>query len=562
MRVSLPLLRGTVLGALLLVGDRSMHAAEKSAEQGRGLSFAASALESQNNLGSTMLTSSGDNARFAASHMLLIHEQGQPLLDRVAPLLTARLQSCQAIAQIDSEAVSVKTESALAAGARAPDLFLSLELPRIKESGLVTRSLEATVVASLGNAPWQSHHTIVDDTTPPLVQFHWDGRLEHKSTMRGLETPRYRSVAEDMAKEFGNSLSNTLVKMSLDHGALPVLPDYLYGPFHPAATPAFLEKLRAKQAFSYFGLLTHNETFWKFQLGRNPAPRLQAIVDQLMAEQWKPETVLLTNSPACFIRAQRGDLRLEIFSPTDADPSLPTELDESRPLEFVAHVREPFSRAEREGALDKLLSDHASPETVMLFSRLYSGRQRQRFYELLESSRLASSAGYLSLARARLEQKNTNAAVNALIRAKALLVALPDPATAESQIQSLSKEIADSLRLPVTVDTYRQLGFIEISNAPQTISAQVSPGEPLRLFSTTDTGEPRTLCLQINAPPGKRSPPVFPWASIQTHGQGRSMTSSSLGPNRTIHLSHQPYALTIRVTPSGNLLKCEVSVEK
>jgi hypothetical protein len=407
---------------------------------------------------------------------------------------------------------------------RAPDLFLRLKLDHIHEEGWITRSLQATVKASLGTAPWQSNHSIIDDTTPPLISLQWTAELRHDGQVKGVETPKYRSAAADIANQLANAVTNEILKLAREHGTLPRLPDDLYGPYRPAPNLPLPAELKAERACSYYGLLTHNETFWRLHATTNPVPQLEALMRQLAAAQWRTETLELTNSPHYYLRAKKGDAALEVFNPSAyTQPEINAAPPQS--LDLIAHYREPLARAERSAALDPLLSSQTPVDTLLLFQRSYSSPQRSRLNELLEQNPTASPDACLILARDQLARKQTNSAITMLVRAKALAKALGDNSGVESKVDSLAREIRPKGRLPleVTPDIYRALGFAEITNAPQKLEIEKALGSPVMLFSVDDNGQAWTLALRVDPPAGQSS--LAAWTCTQT-APGRLSTSS------------------------------------
>jgi hypothetical protein len=292
----------------------------------------------------------------------------------------------------------------------------------------------------------------------------------------------------------------------------------------------------------------------------------EAAVRQLASEGWQSSTVELQNPQGCYLRATRGDARLEIFNARGA--GFRSGPDSDGPLEFVIHYRQPFSRAEREAALERLLTGSVPVETLQLFARMFTPSQRDRFYARLEMNPASSPEGYLSLARMHLQRKETNNAVRRLIGAKALLATLTDPSKMESQIDAIAKEISPRkpLTLTVTAQTYRDLGFLEITHAPQSLSVDKDVNDPLALFSIAD-GAPRTLCLRLQPGPGANSTSSFQWSCIQTQPQTRSISSSGFDlarrPTWEQTFSHHEFLikLTVASVNQGAQLRYTVQVE-
>ena len=152
--------------------------------------FHAGKTESRNSMTSSTSSSSSDNARFNARRVLfLTNNHPHPLSRRIHSLASSGLKDS---ALIDSIETPPPTPSQKNEG---PDLFLRIDLVELKEDGVLSRSLKAVVTASLGTAPWQSHHFTQNSSTPPLVQFHWNATLDHQSTFSGIRSDRYEDAS-------------------------------------------------------------------------------------------------------------------------------------------------------------------------------------------------------------------------------------------------------------------------------------------------------------------------------------------------------------------------------
>jgi hypothetical protein len=476
--------------------------------------------ESRSNVSSSTTTVSSDNSGFNSRRVLFINGSTHPFSQRIGNLVVERLKNFPQIEQV--EVANSRTN--LFDGAEAPDLFLRMELVELKEGGVLTRSLQATLTASLGNAPWKSSHDTSDATSPPLVKFAWNATVENETTFSGIRTDRYAAAVENIADELTKGVSNQLQSLSAKFPPLPALPLEFYGPYQPVSDFDFLKEVLAQRMDSYHGLLTHNETFWKFETTTNPLPQLQRIISLMEAAQWKGEYRDLTNTYDHYLSFRRDGEELEIFRQRDETAHFSLQEKPPTPLQFIAHYRKPFTKTEREAALEMLFAQPNSLENLLPFQNLFSSGQRERFYALLEKTPVASPRACLQLAEHYLHRKQTNDAVNMLIRAKALTATLNDYSTVESDIAAMAKKISPkkTLKLEVTPDAYRDLGFLEITNGPQTFELERAPGQPVLLFTTGVRG-PVAFCLNIR-PPQKDS---YPWMLIESREGSRTSSSSN-----------------------------------
>jgi hypothetical protein len=501
------------IGLIFFLRQRAVRA--KAATTATGASLNVGKTESRNNMTSGTSSSSSDNSTFNARRVLLLtNSNPHPLSQRINSLVAQGLKDSAQIEKIET--------GNLSSGAEAPDLFVLVEVIDLKEEGVLSRSLKATVTASLGGAPWESRHHVQSHGTPPVVQFNWNATLDHESTFSGLRTDRYKESATDIAAQLLKGMTNEIKNLSKKFPPLPGLPAEFYGPYEPVADFAFLKEAKAQRAYSYYGLFTHNDTFWKFQTATNLVPQLQRIADQFEAAGWKADSTSLTNTYDHYLRFRQKDAELEIFR-AERNRLDPTALDKKEnAIEFIAHYRKSFSDAEREAALEKLFTTNSPLETLLPFQNSFFQKQRERYYAILEKAPASSPRSSLLLAEVYLQRKNTNAATKMLLRAKAL-DAMLDSSDLESKIDALAKKISPKakLKLEVSPEIYRELGFLEITNSTQSFELERPFGQPVLLFTEGDRG-PRTFSLNIHAP-RKGS---YPWSMIERQGYGRSSSSS------------------------------------
>ena len=553
--IALSLVGLVLIARLLGIGFGS------KANGGAFFNFNVGKTESRSNTSSSSTSSSSDNSGFNSRRVFFVNGSAHRLSQRIGTLVAQRLKDSPQIERFDLE----KSPAILLEGAESPDLFLRINLTELKEEGIFPSSLKATVTASIGSAPWQSSYYSQSSTTPPLVHFTWNATLEHETTFSGIRSDHYAAAAQNIADELTKGISNQLSALSAKYTPLPELPRDFYGPYQPVGDFDFLKEFKARRAYSYYGLLTHNETFWRFQTATNPVPQLQRIISQLEAAQWKLSTASLTNTEDYQVRFRQDDVELEIFRLRADRTDLPLSGKKESATEFVVHYRKPFSQTELEAALEKLFVEHTSIETLLPFQHSFSAKQREKFYALLEKTPTASPRATIQLAENYLHRKETNAAVNMLVRAKAMTTTLNDYSALESDIETMAKKISpkQKLKLEVTPETYRDLGFLEITNAPQMFELERDPGQPVLLFTIGERG-PEAFCFTIR-PPQKGS---YPWTMIESReGVRSSMSSSFTVPvkgNWEQSFTFEKHSLKVAVLPlhDGKRIKVTVQTER
>jgi hypothetical protein len=458
-------------------------------------------------------SSASENSTFTARRVLLYSDNPHPLCRKIVAHLEQELKDSPFIEQLQlTDQPYINTN-----GGPAPDLFLSVDLAELKHSGVVSSTMKARVTASLGNTPWQSSYYTSDATTAPRVSFAWNASVDSETTFTGVRTDRYADAARSIAGDLAKNILKQIEDLAGKYPAAPELPREFYGAYQPVADLDCLKEFHARRVGSYSGMLTHNETFWSFPTATNPVPQLAGIVRQLEAAGWKITDNQMTNSWNHRIAATNGDARLEIFRLRNERMSLPLEEKPPAHFDFVAHYRKPFAREECEAALEKLLAAPAPVETLLPFVNAFTKEQRGRFYELAEKSPTTSPQACLQLAQHYLNQKRTNDAAHLLLRTQALAATLKDATSLDSSIGDMAKKISPKkeLKLEVTPDLCRELGFLELTNLAQPIEQSRDFGQPLIFFGPGQRGV-KIFTLTVSAP----QKGAYPWLFVQAKRGG------------------------------------------
>jgi hypothetical protein len=452
--------------------------------------------------------------------VLLFSDNPHPLCRKIVAHLEQRLKDSPFIEQLQlTDQPYINTNAG-----PAPDLFLTVDLAELEQSGVVSSTMKALVTASLGNAPWQSSYYTSDASTAPRLSFEWKASIDSETTFTGVRTDRYADAARSIADDLAKNILKQIEDFAGKYPALPELPREFYGSYQPVADLDCLKEFPARRVGSFSGLFTHNETFWSFPLTTNPVPQLARIARQLEAAGWKITGNQMTNNWENHIAGNNGDAWLEIFRQRNERMSLSHSDKPAARFDFVAHYRKPFSAGEREAALEKLLATPASVETLLPFVNAFTREQRGKFYELAEKSPGTSPQACLQLAQYYLTQKRTNDAVHLLLRTKALAATLQDSTSLNSSIEALVKKISPKkdLKLKITPDLCRELGFLELTNLTQTIEQSRGFGQPLVFFGPGNHGV-KISALTVSAP----QKTAYPWLFVEAEDGMRSTSYSS-----------------------------------
>jgi hypothetical protein len=543
----------------LIVTARFLGIGSGAESAGGGLlNFNVGKTESRNNSSSSSTSSSTTSSGFNARHVFFFNESAHPLSQRISALVVQGLKESPQVERIDLK----KSSQVLSEGMESPDLFVRINLVDLKESGLFSSTIKATVTASISDAPWKSSLYSRSSVSPPLVEFNWNSTVENETIFSGVRSDHYGDVAQSIANELTKGISNQISQLSEKFSPLPELPRVFFGPYEPVADFDFLKAFKAHRDYSYSGLLTHNETFWRFQSGSEPRALLQTAINRMEALNWKLLTASLTNTEDFQVRFQQAGAELQIFRLREDRAMFSPGETKVSPMEFVVHYRKPFSQKELEAALGKLFAGNPSIETLLPFRDSFSAEQREKFYALLEKTPTASPHAYLQMAESYLNRKQTNAALNLLLRTKAMTATLINYSTLESDIDAMATRISPKQKLEVTPETYREIGFLEITNGQQTLEMELDSGQPILLFTAGQRGA-KTFSLTIR--PAQKG--VHAWAELQTEPGMRSTTSSSFPVpasgswRQTFRLEKFSLKVEVFIPNDGKRMRCTVQTE-
>ena len=126
-------------------------------------------------------------------------------------------------------------------------------------------------------------------TKLPLVSFSGDIVVCHHSKTTGIETISaiYDQEAKSIGKAIANNIIKDLDKMTKEHGVVPDLPDYFYGPYESTPHFPFENSNELLRYFSGHGLLMKNSTVWTYQKDKVTIDDMIALRETLKKQGWK-----------------------------------------------------------------------------------------------------------------------------------------------------------------------------------------------------------------------------------------------------------------------------------
>lgn len=443
--------------------DSTGNLAEDPPPSSKPFEVHAESLQANNSLTHASSTSSGDVARFALRRIVIYGLSDHALMRRVARNMLDELKQLDGVDEIRYLPPGYADEP----GTRAPDMFVTLQLTKLTETGLLGDKLEAEVRMTASDQLARSNHSLIDHLTPPTLSYMSTFDLSHQSQAVGIHSSaaKYKLQADDMAKQLTGSLIKQIKEWRLKQGQLPPLPATFY-PVYQAPPDLPLDGFSPRMLASHNGLWKHCEAFWRCRSEEELAATLATLKRRLAAADWKVEE--FDASSTSRLAAQQGAWRLEAF----ADSANPTA---ERPRHFYVHVQLPITTQELDTAISQLVDDETPLETLLLVERHWNGAQQARILQRLTERPSTAPHVHLAIANTldRLGQKD--AAKLALRKGHALLFSVQDHANLESKFRAAAKRLGDEKLFEAALDTdmLDQMGFL--AWPPASRSGQPAP---------------------------------------------------------------------------------------
>lgn len=446
-------------------------------------------LNAKNNMASSASSMSNNPSCFGDSHIAIINRSDHTLMKRVGGLMLERLKQQPAFQRIDY----YPQGESVPQGERAPDIFVSLDLKDLSESGLlIEHAIQAKISIVASDNLVRSHNSYNDSLTPPNIEFDWHSKLEHDSTTTGIgsSAAKYKLAAENIAKQISDALVKHLDGLRKKHGSSPAIPDQFYPAIQETESLPFLEKWNAELLFSGHGLMNRNQSVWTFQSDTPPNDVLRAVAEELATLDWTVPPFQVDESVQ-HLRVKHDSVVLEVFpdhdSRTDLDINENLNSDgQSRQFTYYVTYLDRMQREEIRAACAALLDEEPPVETLLLFGR-YCFRDReleQRLLAYLQSRSTTSPEALIATAELLHRLKRDDDAQQAMLAAHALSKTTSDPDKYKNRLKELAKtmEIEDFPPKTIDVELLRELGVREVKLESKFPELELKQNEPMIFF--------------------------------------------------------------------------------
>ena len=487
---------------------------EQSQNAGKGFHFNAhvGVLKSQNNTTTASSDSHFNRAVLADRSLVIFNLSSHVLMERIGTELLQQLKADNHFDQLAYYPPGHVPETE----AEAPDLWLSVNLESIEESGITGRELKATVTAALGSSFAASRHSVHDHLSPPIVTLNVNISVDHQSTLTGIESSsaEYSQQGKDIAKQLMTAVSDKLKTLREKHPPLPKLPSSLNPEFVAAPEFEFLKRLNATRQTSFHGFMFHNETFWQFTSTENAEPTLASIRDELSKSDWKVGDFEAADLQNAYLRAVKEDAILELFPTKRRIFSMPETKEPQGLVQYNVRYLHRISSDEMQAVVAELLvAPKPDVDELLVLRRFGSSEQQDQVMKLIEKHPPRSVEAWLMLAESYARDNNADACRAALVRATLLMLTVRDSADYDRRIKDIAaKQKIEASELKVVDQAVlTELGIAELVAGADPSTVEISANSAASFFVANDS-EGSTVIT----------------ARLQTDGRGQATTPTTV----------------------------------
>lgn len=480
------------------------------------VSFEGAKIDAKNSVSSMFTAQHFENSAFSCRHVVILNDSDHPLLEHIGNTLPDQLTALSFVDHVDYFPAGTSPP----VGSRSADLWITLDLGRIKTSGMLPRfSLDAAVKATAGTTLAAGSYSIVNSTTPPIAGICWQGTVNHTSKTTGISSDKFKLAAQNITDQLVQALIKQLQPQHDKHGPLPILNDAFYPAYTPTPEELTFDGWDARQVLSTHGLMFSNETFWRVATTEPISAKLAKFKDRFVMGGWKvqhfneaeqqPHLSLARDAESLNIFLLRGNQELghTVTIRVVGEQTTPEAVSQDVYVHYVHRL----NRAALAAAVDQQLDQGGPLDSLLLLSSKLSSHQRARYIALLEQEHTRSSQAWRTLANAYSKSKQQDKARAALRRAHWL--AKLDPGSKGLIDNSLTKlakqldaeEILTELPSPAL---FRELGITELRGGESMAPVEIGLNQPASFFATDEKGDWHALNWRIQATgrdaPGQR----------------------------------------------------------
>lgn len=428
----------------------------EGADQNVTLKMHAGVVDARNSVSTSTASSHSDPAWFAAESLTILNQSDHLLMKRVGEILLNRLKDQSTW----EEVYYLPQGHALESELKASDIYMILDLASLEEAGLVRGHVKASISASISNGLPASSYSVHDSLSSVMVEFRANSRLEHESTLTGLESAgaRYSMQAENIADEIIKVLEKQVSDLKEKHSSPPPAIAKLMADYRPA--PDFTELGSLQLIASTHREMVHNDTLWSLKIDGDVAEFIENTASLLQKRGWSEYSKEI-NEHVNHLRMQDGTKWLELYPRTSPFISSPDDLRKGAANEWYIRYRERMSRTDLETFFQQLLdAENRDVNFLLGLERLASHDQREALFKLMEDTPPSTAKGFLRMAQWYFRKDQTEEGTKALQRANAMSVLSEERNDLLKKIEEVIKQhkLDKKSVMSLNVETLAEIG--------------------------------------------------------------------------------------------------------
>lgn len=470
-------------------------------------------------------SSPGTDARISVRNVMIISSSPNRLLNRIAKEFQKSLFQLPYVDTVAYYPYGTWPRE----GDLLPDVFVTLDMTEFNEDNLLHgRKIQAKM-------EWQAGSSILGDLsdsfetgTSPTVRFNIEGKLQHVSSMFGIENPqtKYKLEAKNISGEILKAAKKQFENLLDKYGELPELPDVLYGTYSERPGFSFIKDSDVKHLISGSRLLKDNDTIWQFTDDCYTTKALESYFDELKSLGWtlngRDNDYLKMRKGSEWIhiyRLQRNAGAGQIISDVPHKPA-------SEAL-MVAHYESCWTKDRMQTVIDELLDMGVGVKTLLIFKEYFQTQEQyERLRALIEQSPAPMLDGYLVLARFWINRGELEKGRDALMLARVMQYTEKDNNSRTREIKDLAGMLGDEnlAQVPVSEEAFSETGFINVDEIDRVKIMERGLGEPVLFYRFLADGELQTLTLR--AVPSREPLPTAPYRLLTVENRNGNSSFS------------------------------------
>lgn len=474
-------------------------------------------------------TSAESDDRASVRNIVLVCQSPHALLDRATREFQKALIGLADVEKVEYYPYGIWPEP----GGPLPDIFITIDILELQEKAfLCNRRLRAIIQWQVSDTLFPGSARTNHTNAPPTVMFNMETRVDHDSSMMGIESPGsvYKIEAHGIAAEMASSVSKQFANLLDKYGQMPQAPGSLHGTYWEPPDFSFLRDNKAERLISASGLFEDNHTIWRFAEQRRTDEALAAYRDQLQTAGWISGALAKDH-----LKMQKENECIYIFRDRRQDPAA-AAVESGEPGKpsssvMITHYQSYFTGDRIQKAMDALLESETQTRTLLAFERCFrTPEQAERLRAAIEASPLCTLDGFLALGRYWADRGQTDKARESLMRARAMQRAEKARDAKSRVIRALAKRLGDQslVATPVSERVFCDVGFVNAGQLAGPLELERALDEPVLLYRRLDDGRLRTVALRVVHSRDVSSPAPYGLLAVDRR-EGRSNESETAG---------------------------------